>query len=422
MNHLFRNAQIASEDSTQLQHADILIENGIITAIDTHLPNPNHFPTTDCTGKIALPALFDLQVHAREPGHEAKETIASAAAAAINGGITGFVMMPNTNPAIDTAGLVKTVLESAAKTPLQLYTSGTITKAREGKELAAIGAMKNAGAVMITDDGSPVTNPIVLRRAMEYARDFNLIIASHCETPELTGKGSMHEGEVSYSLGLEGIPAISEEICIARDIQLAQYTGAHLHIQNATTANSIELIRRAKNDGIHVTCEVAPHYLIFNHHHIGDYNTNFKMNPPLRTAEDNAALLAALIDGTFDIIASDHAPHTQFDKNNDFVTAPFGISGLDTALVSLHHHYITNGKLTWQHIVKHYSANPRRLLGLPTIPICENTPANFILFDPTVTTTFSADFMQSLSQNTPFLDHDLLGKITTVFHNGNQLQ
>ncbi len=418
---LFRNAQIASEDSPQLQSGDVWVEDGVIKQIGVDLPTPKGAAVTDCTSKILLPALFDIHVHAREPGQEHKENIRTCSEAAINGGVTGFVMMPNTSPSIDSAGLVKTVLESASRCRIPLYTSGAITKGREGKELAAIGAMKAAGAVMITDDGFPVGNPVVLRRAMEYARDFDLIIASHCETMELSGKGCMHEGSVSYSLGLEGIPAISEEICIARDIQIAQYTGARLNIQHVTTARGMEIIRRAKNDGVKVTCEIAPHHLIFNHHDIGDYDTHYKMNPPLRTPEDNALLLEALREGVFDVIATDHAPHSETEKNNDFSTAPFGITGLESALPSLYHYFISEGKLNWDVIVKRYSAEPRRIIGLKPVPIAEGTAAEFIVFDPAGSTTFSRDFMKSRSVNTPFLDKTLKGRVDTVVVKGELL-
>lgn len=421
LTHFYRNAWIASEDSRDLPAADVLIEHGKITRVAPNLQAPAGIDVTDCTGKILLPALFDLHVHAREPGQEHKETIKTCSEAAINGGVTGFVMMPNTAPAIDNAGVVKTVLESASRCRIPLHTSGAITKGREGRELAAIGAMKAAGAVMITDDGFPVSNPVVLRRAMEYARDFDLIVASHCETMELSGKGSMHEGSVSYSLGLEGIPAISEELCIARDIQIAQYTGARLNIQHVTTARGMEIIRRAKHDGVHVTCEIAPHHLIFNHHDIGDYDTSYKMNPPLRTPEDNALLLQALKEGVFDVIATDHAPHSEAEKNNDFASAPFGITGLETALPALFHHFIVKGELSWDIIVKRYSAEPRRILGLRPVPVLEGGVAEFIVFDPAATTTFSRDFMQSRSVNTPFLDKTLRGRVVIVVSDGQIL-
>ena len=418
---LFKDGDIASEDSPKLVRGDVLVEDGRIVRIAPSLPATPDCEVIDCAGKILLPALFDVHVHAREPGQEQKETIATCAEAAINGGVTGFVMMPNTVPAIDNAGVVKTVLESGRKCRIPIYTTGAITKGREGKELAAIGAMKAAGAVMITDDGFPVSNPVVLRRAMEYAKNFGLIVASHCETMELSGKGSMHEGAVSYSLGLEGIPAISEEICLDRDIRIGQYTGAHIHIQHVTTARGMNTIRRYKEEGVKVSCEVAPHHLIFNHEDVGDYDTNYKMNPPLRTKEDNAALLQGLIDGVFDVIATDHAPHTPFEKKNDFANAPFGITGLETALPSLYDRFISKGALGWDLIVKRYSAEPRRLLGHAPVPLVENGTAEFIVFNPKATTTFSRDFMKSKSINTPFLDQTLQGRIDCVVHAGNVL-
>lgn len=418
---LFKGGDIASEDNAKLARADVLVEGERITKIAPNIVAPQDCEVIDCTGKILLPALFDIHVHSREPGQEQKETIHSCSEAAINGGVTGFVMMPNTVPAIDSAGVVKTVLESAKNCRIPVFTTGAITKGREGKELAAIGAMKAAGAVMITDDGFPVSNPVVLRRAMEYARDFGLIVASHCETMELSGKGSMHEGSVSYSLGLEGIPAISEEICLDRDIRIGQYTGAHIHIQHVTTARGMNTIRRFKEEGVKVTCEVAPHHLIFNHEDVGDYDTAYKMNPPLRTKEDNAALLQGLIDGVFDVIATDHAPHTPFEKNNDFASAPFGITGLETALPSLYHYFIASGKFGWNVIVKRYSAEPRRIIGLKPVPIIEGGVAEFIVFNPNATTTFTKEFMRSKSVNTPFLDKTLKGSVEVVVLNGEIL-
>jgi dihydroorotase len=413
---LYKNADIANEDSPKLYRADVLVAGAQIKQVGPGLAVPDDCEVIDCTGKVLLPALFDVHVHAREPGQEGKENIRTCSEAAINGGVTGFVMMPNTVPSIDNAGVVKTVLESASRCRIPIYTSGAITKKREGKELAAIGAMKAAGAIMITDDGYPVSNPVVLRRAMEYAKNFGLIVASHCETMELSGKGSMHEGSVSYSLGLEGIPAISEEICLDRDIRIGQYTGAHIHIQHVTTARGMNTIRRFKEDGVKVTCEVAPHHLIFNHEDVGDFDTNYKMNPPLRTKEDNAALLQGLIDGVFDVIATDHAPHTEFEKSNDFATAPFGITGLETALPSLYHYFISKEIFGWDLVVKRYSAEPRRLIGHSPVPIVEGGTADFIVFDPQATTTFTKEFMQSKSSNTPFLNKTLQGQVVLVQH------
>ncbi len=423
MKRLYRNAQIASEDSPQLQTADVLVEGGRIIAVAAGITGVENAEVIDCSGRILLPGLFDIHVHAREPGQEDKENIATCAEAAINGGVTGFVMMPNTVPAIDNAGVVRSVLESARRTRIGagIYTSGAITKGRKGEELAGIAGMKGAGCVMLTDDGFPVHNPQVLRRAMEYARDFDIPLASHCEVKELSGKGCMHEGKISYALGLPGIPSISEEICISRDIRLAEYTGVHLNIQHVTTAEGMRTIKRAKDRGIRVSCEIAPHHLMFNHEHIGDYDTHYKMNPPLRTPEDNAALLQGLKDGWFDVIATDHAPHTPFEKNQDFASAPFGITGLETALVSLYDRYIAQGILSWQLIVKRYSAEPRRLMKLPPVPVKEGGSAEFIVFNPARSTTFSREFMKSKSINTPFLDQTLQGMIERVVYRGEEL-
>lgn len=423
MKRLYRNARIASEDSPQLQNADVLVEGDRIIGVAAGISGVENAEIIDCTGRILLPGLFDIHVHAREPGQDDKENIATCAEAAINGGVTGFVMMPNTSPAIDNAGVVRSVLESARRTRIGpgIYTSGAITKGRKGEELAGIAGMKAAGCVMLTDDGYAVDNPQVLRRAMEYARDYELMIASHCELKALSGKGCMHEGKISYALGLPGIPSISEEICITRDIRLAEYTGVHLHIQHVTTIEGMSTIKRAKDRGIRVTCEVAPHHLMFNHEHIGDYNTHYKMNPPLRTPEDNAALLQGLKDGWFDAIATDHAPHTPFEKNQDFASAPFGITGLETALVSLHDRYISKDLLNWQHIVKCCSAEPRRLMKLAPVPVKEGGTAEFIVFNPARTTTFSRAFMKSKSSNTPFLDQTLQGMVERVVYRGEEL-
>jgi dihydroorotase len=423
MKRLYRNAQIASEDSPKLQTADVLVEGDKIIGVAANITGVDNAEIIDCTGRILLPGLFDIHVHAREPGQDDKENIATCAEAAINGGVTGFVMMPNTSPAIDNAGVVRSVLESARRTRIGpgIYTTGAITKGRKGEELAGIAGMKAAGAVMLTDDGSPVDNPQVLRRAMEYAREFDIPIASHCEVKELSGKGCMHEGKISYALGLPGIPAISEEVCIARDIRLAEFTGVHLHIQHVSTERGMGTIKRAKDRGIRVTCEIAPHHLLFNHEHIGDYDTHYKMNPPLRTPEDNAALLQGLKDGWFDVIATDHAPHTPFEKNQDYASAPFGITGLETALVSLYDRFISQDILDWGLIVKRYSAEPRRLMKLPPVPIQEGGIAEFILFNPARTTTFSRQFMKSKSSNTPFLDKTLQGMVERVVYRGEEL-
>jgi dihydroorotase len=423
MKRLYRQAEIASEDSPKLQRGDVLVEGDRIIGVAPEITGVEDVQIIDCAGRILMPAMFDIHVHAREPGQEEKENIATCAEAAINGGVTGFIMMPNTAPAIDNAGVVRSVLESARRTRIgaSIHTSGAITKGRKGEELAGIAGMKAAGAVLLTDDGFPVDNPQVLRRAMEYARDYDLPLASHCEVKELSGKGCMHEGKVSYALGLPAIPAISEEICISRDIRLAEFTGVHLNIQHVTTAEGMATIKRAKDRGIRVSCEIAPHHLIFSHEDIGDYDTHYKMNPPLRTKEDNAALLQGLIDGWFDVIATDHAPHTPFEKNQDFASAPFGITGLETALPSLYDRFIAKGIFGWDVVVKRYSAEPRRLMKMAPVPVAEGGIAEFIVFNPARSTTFARDFMKSKSINTPFLEKTLLGMVERVIYRGEEL-
>lgn len=423
MKRLYRHAQIAAEDSPTLTRGDVLVEGDRIIGVAESITGVSDVEEIDCTGRILMPAMFDIHVQAREPGLEDKENIATCAEAAINGGVTGFVMMPNTSPVIDNAGVIRTVLESARRTRIgaNLYVAGAITKGRKGEELAGIAGMKSAGALMLTDGDSIVDNPQVLRRAMEYARDFDIPLACRGEVKELSGKGTMHEGKISYALGLRGIPAISEEIGISRDVRLAEFTGVHLNVQQVTTAEGMGTIKRAKERGIRVTCEISPHHLLFNQEDIGDYDTHFKMNPPLRTKEDNALLLQGLKDGWFDVIATDHSPHTPFEKNQDFASAPFGITGLETALPSLYEAFISKGILDWGLIVKCYSAEPRRLMKLEPVPVKEGGVAEFILFNPERTTTFNRDFIQSKSLNTPFLNKTVPGLVERVIYRGQEL-
>ena len=411
-----KQASIAKEGVSDLEEADVLIEGGLIKSVGIGLKVPDQARIIEAKGKVVLPSLFDVHVHLREPGQTSKETIKTGTRSAINGGITGVVAMPNTIPAIDSGGMVRSVLEIAKNdSSIPFFTTGCITKGREGKEMAAISGMKDAGVVMITDDGSPVENPQLLRRAMEYAREFDLPLASHCETMQLSGPGAMNEGRRSYKLGIPGIPSISEEICISRDIQIAAYTGAHLHIQHVTTAAGMEIIRRAKNDGVNVTCEVAPHHLIFNENHITDYDTYYKMNPPLRTEEDNVRLFEGLIEGVFDVIATDHAPHTEFEKRQqDFEAAPFGITGLETALPSMFHYFINENKMDWGTMVRRYSSEPRKLLGHDSVSISEGEKAELVIFDVNGETVFTKEFMESKSPNTPFLDKTLKGCVELV--------
>ncbi|MEN9975840.1 MAG: hypothetical protein RLZZ282_1846, partial [Verrucomicrobiota bacterium] len=298
---------------------------------------------------------------------------------------------------------------------IPVFTSGCVTKDRAGKELAGIDGMRCLGVKMLTDDGDTTGDPAVLMRAMQYATEFGMFFASHCEVPELAGPRALNEGAMSFRLGIKGSPACAEEIIIDRDIRLAHATGAHIHIQHVSSKLGMETIRWWKQRGdVRVTAEVAPHHLLFTDEDIGDFDTHYKMNPPLRTKADTEALVQGLIDGVFDLIATDHAPHTPFEKSQDFVSAPNGITGLDTALVSLYHHFVATGKFGWDLIVKRFSAEPRRFMGLPAVTIEPGQPADLILFAPDTTTTFTAEFMRSKSKNTPFLDKTLMGRVDLV--------
>jgi len=413
---LFRGGRLVDPQHAEPRRLDILVgADGRIEKIAPEVKPPSGTNTVDCTGKIVLPGLFDMHVHLREPGREDEETIATGARAAVRGGFTGIVAMPNTDPPIDTGGLVRFVRTLAREqSPIPVWTSGCITKGRAGKQLADIADMHRQGAVMITDDGDPVADPYLFRRALEYARHFDLLVACHCEVPELSHGGAMNEGARSYRLGIPGIPACSEEISIARDLELARLAGARIHIQHVTTARGLDIIRRAKADGVRVTCEVSPHHLLLNEDDITDYDTYFKMNPPLRTPADNAALLAGLLDGSIDALATDHAPHTEFEKNLDFASAPFGITGLETALPSLYERLVLPGKLPWDILVRAFSQTPRRILGIEEAEFAEGQLANFTIFNPDGSTQVSVETMASKSRNTPFLGQTLTGAVEEV--------
>jgi len=413
MNLFLQGGQVATENEAP-QRADVWIVDGTIKAVGV-IDAPDDVRVVDCSGQIIMPGMFDAHVHFREPGQEKKETIFDGAEAAINGGITGVVMMPNTSPSIDSPTVVKRVLEMGAKCRIPVLTSACITVNRKGLEMAPIAGLKEAGILMLTDDGDAVPNAALLKRAMEYGTEFEMFFASHCEDTQLCGPRALNEGPVSYRLGIQGTPALAEEICMDRDIRLANATGATLHIQHVSSAIGMETIRWWRDErGAKVSGEVSPHHLMFADEDIGDYDTHYKMNPPLRTREDNAALLQGLKDGVFRIIATDHAPHTEFEKSQAFVDAPNGITGLDTALVSLHDRFITTGEIGWDLIVKRYSAEPRRMMELEVAEVAEGKPADLIVFDPEKETTFTKEFMKSKSSNTPFLDKTLKGSVEMV--------
>jgi dihydroorotase len=415
---LFHGGQVAGSEAPPTR-ADVLVDDGVIVAVEPdlsdlcHRGEPAGRPTRiDCVGQFLLPGLFDVHAHLREPGREEEETLASGALAGWQGGFTGLLAMPNTEPAIDNGGMVRFVLGLARETArIPVHTAGCLSRGRAGKVMAEIGDMVDKGARLITDDNAPVTCPDLLAKVLAYARHFDVPVAVHPETPALMGRGVMHDGPVAYRLGLPGIPACGEEICVDRDLRLARHTGGRLHIQQVSTAGSLEILRRFKHEGVRVTAEVSPHHLLLTEADVGDYNTHAKMLPPLRTEADRAALLEGLRDGTLDMLATAHAPHTEFEKNLDFQNAPFGIVGLETALPALFDGLIRSGALDWATLVRAFCRAPRALLGLPDNPIRVGERADFIRFDPSRSTVVSRDWLLSRSHNSPWLGRTLAGLV-----------
>ncbi|MEM9283787.1 MAG: dihydroorotase [Verrucomicrobiota bacterium] len=413
MARLFQNGSVAVSDSPDLKQLDVLVDDdGTIEKVGAGLAVPTETVVTDCDGCVLVPGMFDMNVHAREPGSEHKETLATCAAAAMNGGVTGLVLMPDTSPAIDSGNLVKSLQDLVSEvSPIPMLASGCLTKGREGEVLAGFSGMASRGVAMVTDSDRTVSCSDLLRRCMEYARDFDLLVTSHCDTPVLSKAGAINEGRVSYSLGLPGIPAISQEIAIDRDLRLAQHTRARLHLQQVSTSNALDSIRTARDEGTVVSCEVSPHHLVLSEEDIEGYDTHYKLDPPLRTPADAKALVEGLKDDTIDAIASNHAPHTEFEKAADFGSAPFGVAGLDTAVVTLFDSFIKTGQFGWDLLIRKYSDAPRMIVGLERISIEEGAAANFFVFDPDASTEVTPEFLQTKSPVTPFLGKNFAGAI-----------
>lgn len=373
----------------------------------------------DAARKIVAPGFIDLHVHLREPGREDEETVATGSAAGVKGGFTTVCCMPNTEPAIADQETVRFVLDRAQAAPGRVHPIGAITRDREGKSLAQISDMIEAGAVAFSDDGAPVASAGLLRRAMQYAQMFNVPIVEHCEVPELSGQGVMHEGVISSKLGLKGIPAASEEICLARDIALARETGCHLHAAHLSTKGSVEIVRRAKSEGIRVTAEVTPHHLILTDDIIArDFDPLFKVNPPLRTAADVEALREGLRDGTIDCIATDHAPHAWQEKDGEFDLAPFGMVGLETALGVCIKALIESRVLDWPLLIACLTQRPAAAFHLDAGAIKPGAPADLVIIDPDAKWTVTADNLISKSKNSPFLGWELNGVVTAAVVDG----
>ena len=398
--------------------ADVLIENGTISAVGPALKAPAGATVIQAKGQLVLPGFVDLHVHFREPGFEYKETIESGTAAAVAGGFTTVCAMPNTNPVNDNQAVTEFMLERAkAAGNAHLYPIGAITKKSEGKELAEIGDLRRAGCVAISDDGKPVMNSLVMRRAMEYARAFDVPVVDHCEDLHLSEGGCMNEGLVSTELGLPGIPSAAEDVMVARNVSLAELTGARLHLAHISTAGSVRMVREAKARGLKVTAEACPHHFTLTEELTRGYNTHAKMNPPLRTMQDVQAIKEGLRDGTIDVIATDHAPHATQEKQQEFTEAPFGIVGLETAL-SLTLALVDEGVLTLESAVDKLATAPAKAFSLNAGTLAVGAPADVAIVDPNREWQVDPSRFRSKSRNTPFAGWKVKGRVTTTIVSG----
>jgi dihydroorotase len=398
--------------------ADVLIEAGKIARIGPGAPAPKEAKVLQAAGRLVLPGFVDVHVHFREPGFEYKENIQTGTAAAVAGGFTSVCCMPNTNPVNDNQSITEFILERAkAAGQAHVFPIGAITKGSEGKELAEIGDLRRAGCVAISDDGRPVMNSLVMRRAMEYARAFDIPVVDHCEDLHLSEGGCMNEGLVSTELGLPGIPSAAEDVMVARNLSLAELTGARLHLAHISTAGSVRMVREAKARGIHVTAEACPHHFTLTEETARGYNTHAKMNPPLRTWQDVQAIKDGLRDGTIDVIATDHAPHAPQEKQQEFTEAPFGIVGLETAL-SLTLALVEEGILSLESAVAKLTMQPAKAFGLAKGTLAEGADADMVLVDPQAQWEVDPTRFRSKSRNTPFAGWKVKGLVTLTMVEG----
>ena len=400
--------------------ADVLIEDGVITAIGAKLKGTTRIDATDC---VVLPGLVDLHTHLREPGREDAETVLTGSQAAAKGGFTAVHAMANTNPVADSAGVVEQVWRLGQQAGIvEVRPVGAVTKGLQGEALAELGAMADsaAGVRVFSDDGKCVWDAAIMRRALEYVKAFDGVIAQHAQEPRLTEGAQMNEGIVSGKLGLQGWPAVAEEAIIARDVLLAHHVGSRLHVCHLSTAGSVEIIRWAKSQGFEVTAEVTPHHLYFTDEVVNSYDPIYKVNPPLRTAADVAAVRAGLADGTIDIVATDHAPHPSEDKDCEWTQAAFGMTGLESALAIVNETMVETGLLTWPQVSQRMSTVPARIGRVDTQghELVVGAPANIVVFNPQTRITVDSKASASRSRNTPYAGRELHGVVHATIYQG----
>ncbi len=416
-----RGGRIIDPASGRDEVADLLVTDGRISE-STATPTDSSIPVIDAKGLIVAPGLIDMHVHLREPGGSQKETIASGARAAAAGGFTSTLAMPNTNPPADGPNTIALMRQRAQETAcVNVFVSGCITVGMKGEQLAPIGSLYKAGIIALTDDGHCVQNNEVMRRALDYARMFDLLTLDHCQDYELSAGGVMHEGYWSTVLGLSGWPRIAEDMIVARNILLSELTGARIHMQHLSSANSVRLMREAKLRNIKVSAEAMPHHIALTDASIEGYDTNFKMNPPLREKSDQEALLGGLADDTIEILASDHAPHASYEKEVEFADAPFGIVGLETELGIFAKILIKGSVLDWPQMLAKLTINPARLLKLDRGTLAPGAPADITIIDPNSPWKVDADKFYSLSRNTPFNGWDLPARATHTIVDGRMV-
>ncbi len=409
MRLLIKSGQVIDPVNGINEVMDLLVEDGKIIAVENKIESKEAV-VIDATGKYVCPGFIDMHVHLREPGFEYKEDINSGSRAAAAGGFTTICCMPNTNPVIDNAAVASFVRDRGRRTGLvNVRPIGAITKKQAGCELAPVAEMVTAGCVAISDDGKPVVRGDIMRNALEYAKMFGLPVLAHCEDPQITRDGQMHEGYFSTYFGMKGIPAAAEEVMVARDIILARLTGGRLHVCHVSTIGALDMIAKAKKEGLAVTCEVTPHHLALTDEIVGTYDTDTKVSPPLRSAEHVVALRKALADGVIDCIATDHAPHELEAKDCEYNLAANGISGLETAIAVVMDKLVNTGELDLEQMVRAFTSTPADILGLPCGELSPGTPADITIIDPELVKTVDPEAFYSLGKNTPFKGMELKG-------------
>ena len=413
---LLKNVQAIDRSEKLDKKCHIEFTGGKISQLHDQVPENFNDEIIDCKDAIVMPGFFDMHVHLREPGREDEETIISGSFAAANGGFTGVACMPNTDPPIHTQEIVNYIKKQAADLLVDVYPIAAITKNRKGEELAPIAELVHAGAVAISDDGSPVMNAEVMRRALEYSKMFDIPVLGHEEDLNLANDRHMHEGFYSTKLGIQGIPSLSEEVLVARDIMLTEYTGGKFHVCHISTKGSIEIVRRAKEKGLPVTCEVTPHHFTITDNEVESFDTNTKMNPPLRSVEDVEAIKEGLKDGTIDAIATDHAPHSIEEKEAEFIYAPFGIIGLETAIGLINSQLIESKILNVSDLYDLCVRKPREILNLSVPKIKIGETANLTIFDLNTKWKYRSEKSLSKSINSPFNEWDMSGKSILVIN------